>query len=154
MQGTPQTMQVAPHYEDVVAEVLDFLWVARERALGAGVLREGIWLDPGIGFGKSVGHNLFLLRRMQEFRVLGQPLLVGPSRKGMIGKVTGRPVEQRTWGTLGSIAALAAWNGADVVRVHDVAEARDVLAVVDAIRSAKEGGSLYGACMRGGGAAT
>ena len=145
IQGTPATMQQAPRYDDVVDEVLAFLEDAVTRAEAAGVPRGRILLDPGIGFGKTFNHNLFLLRRLGELRVLGLPLLVGTSRKGFLGKLTGgKPAAERLAATLGSVAAVAALRGADVVRVHDVAEARDALAVVDAIRQGMEGGLLYG----------
>lgn len=144
IQGTPETMQLAPHYEDVVDEVLDFLEEGVARAVAAGIPRERVLVDPGIGFGKTLGHNLFLLRRLGELRVLGLPVLVGTSRKSFLGKLTGgRPVEQRLAATLGSVAAVAAAGDADFIRVHDVLEARDALAVVDALRGALDGGSLY-----------
>ncbi|XXF75260.1 dihydropteroate synthase [Myxococcaceae bacterium GXIMD 01537] len=144
LQGTPETMQRAPHYEDVVDEVLDFLEAGVERAVVAGLPRERIVVDPGIGFGKTLGHNLFLLRRLADLRVLGLPVLVGTSRKGFLGTLTGgRPAGERLAATLGSVAAVAALGGADFVRVHDVAEARDALAVVDALRGATDGGALY-----------
>ena len=102
-------------------------------------------MDPGIGFGKTVGHNLFLLRHLAELRILGAPVLVGTSRKRFLGALAGgRPPEERLAGTLGSVAAVAALHGADVVRVHDVAEARDALAVADAIARAREGGDAWG----------
>ncbi|MBZ4423081.1 dihydropteroate synthase [Myxococcus sp. RHSTA-1-4] len=145
IQGTPATMQQAPRYDDLVDEVLAFLEDAVARAEAAGVPRGRILLDPGIGFGKSFDHNLYLLRRLGELRVLGLPLLVGTSRKGFLGKLTGgKPAAERLAATLGSIAAVAAMGGAEVVRVHDVAEARDALAVADAIRQGLEGGALYG----------
>ncbi|MFP2904843.1 dihydropteroate synthase [Pyxidicoccus sp. 3LFB2] len=145
IQGTPATMQQAPRYDDVVGEVLAFLEEALERADAAGVPRGRVLLDPGIGFGKTLDHNLFLLRRLGELRVLGLPLLVGTSRKGFLGKLTGgKPATERLAATLGSVAAMAVLGGADVVRVHDVAEARDALAVADAIRQGLEGGLLYG----------
>jgi dihydropteroate synthase len=145
IQGTPATMQQAPHYEDLVDEVLAFLDEAVARAEGAGIARGRILLDPGIGFGKTFDHNLFLLRRLAELRVLGLPLLVGTSRKGFLGKLTGgKPAAERLAATLGSVAALAALGTADVVRVHDVAEARDALAVADALRQAEDGGTRYG----------
>jgi dihydropteroate synthase len=145
IQGTPETMQLAPHYEDVVDEVLDFLEEGVARAVAAGIARERVLVDPGIGFGKTLGHNLFLLRRLGELRVLGLPVLVGTSRKSFLGKLAGgRPVDQRLAATLGSVAAVAAAGDADFVRVHDVTEARDALAVVDALRGALDGGSLYG----------
>ncbi|ATB40218.1 dihydropteroate synthase [Cystobacter fuscus] len=144
IQGTPETMQLAPHYEDVVDEVLAFLEEGVARAVAAGIPRERVLVDPGIGFGKTLGHNLFLLRRLGELRVLGLPVLVGTSRKSFLGKLAGgRPVDQRLAATLGSVATVAAAGDADFVRVHDVTEARDALAVVDAVRGALEGGSLY-----------
>jgi dihydropteroate synthase len=145
IQGTPETMQQAPHYEDVLDEVLTFLEEGVARAVAAGVARERILVDPGIGFGKTLGHNLFLLRRLSDLRVLGLPVLVGTSRKGFLGALTGgKPASERLAATLGSVAAVAALGGADFVRVHDVAEVRDALAVVDALRLGTEGGALYG----------
>ncbi len=144
IQGTPDTMQVDPRYDDVVAEVIELLAGRVERAVAAGVARERIWVDPGIGFGKTSGHNVFLLRHLAELRVLGAPVLVGTSRKRFIGALSGgRPPEQRLSGSLASVAALAVLHGADVVRVHDVAEAKDAIAVADAIARAREGGELW-----------
>jgi dihydropteroate synthase len=144
IQGTPETMQKDPHYEDVVDEVLAFLEEGVERAVAAGVPRGQVLVDPGIGFGKTLGHNLFLLRRLDELRVLGLPLLVGTSRKSFLGRlVGGRPADERLAVTLGSVAALAAAGDADFVRVHDVAEVKDALAVADALRAAVDGGSFY-----------
>ena len=145
IQGTPETMQVDPRYDDLVAEVIASLAGSIERAVAAGVRRERIWVDPGIGFGKTVGHNLFLLRHLAELRVLGAPVLVGTSRKRFLGTLTGgRPPEDRLPGSLGSIAAVAVLRGADVVRVHDVADAKQALAVADAIARAREGGDAWG----------
>ena len=144
IQGTPQTMQKDPHYEDVVDEVLAFLEEGVERAVAAGVPRGRVLVDPGIGFGKTLGHNLFLLRRLDELRVLGLPLLVGTSRKSFLGKLAGgKPADERLAATLGSVAAMAAVGNADFVRVHDVAEVKDALAVADAMRAALDGGALY-----------
>ncbi|MFP2958914.1 dihydropteroate synthase [Myxococcus sp. 1LA] len=144
IQGTPATMQQAPRYDDVVEDVLGFLEAAVARAGAAGISRERILLDPGIGFGKTFEHNLFLLRRLPELRVLGLPLLVGTSRKGFLGRLAGgKPAAERLAATLGSLASMAALGGADVVRVHDVAEARDALAVADAIRRCEDGGTFY-----------
>ncbi|RYZ44149.1 MAG: dihydropteroate synthase [Myxococcaceae bacterium] len=145
-QGMPRSMQQAPHYEDVVSEVMEYLEQGVLQALLAGIPRERILLDPGIGFGKTLEHNLFLLRRLEELRGLGQPLLVGTSRKSFLGTLAGgRAPTERLAATLGSVAAMAVMGGADVVRVHDVTEARDALAVADAIRRARGGGDLYGA---------
>ncbi|MBN1208607.1 MAG: dihydropteroate synthase [Myxococcaceae bacterium] len=150
IQGTPETMQQAPAYEELLGEVLTFLEEGVARAVAAGVTRGSILVDPGIGFGKTLGHNLFLLRRLGELRVLGLPVLVGPSRKGFLGALTGgKPAGERLAATLGSVAAVAALGGADFVRVHDVAEARDALAVVEGIRTATEGGALFGSSRVG-----
>ncbi|RKH46167.1 dihydropteroate synthase [Corallococcus sp. AB049A] len=144
-QGMPRTMQEAPRYQDVVAEVMDYLEEGMFTATEAGIPRGRILLDPGIGFGKTLEHNLFLLRRLEELRGLGQPLLVGTSRKSFLGKLAGgKGPQERLAATLGSVAAMAVMGGADVVRVHDVGEARDALAVADAIRRARGGGDLYG----------
>ncbi len=132
MLGTPDTMQQDPRYEDVVGEVYEYLAAAAGRAEAAGVRREGIVLDPGIGFGKTVGHNLELLRRLREFTGLGLPLLVGTSRKSFIGRVTGRDVGDRIEGTAATVA-LSIANGADIVRVHDVEQMVAVARMSDAI---------------------
>ncbi|HKQ16924.1 MAG TPA: dihydropteroate synthase, partial [Solirubrobacterales bacterium] len=121
--------------DDVVAEVKAFLAGRIEAAVGAGVREERIWIDPGIGFGKTLDHNLELLRRLGELRELGRPIVVGTSRKSFIGKIDGSPVERRLGGTIASgVMAFAA--GADVLRVHDVAEAAEALRVAEAILSA------------------
>jgi dihydropteroate synthase len=135
MQGTPRTMQENPHYEDVVDEVKAFLAERVEFACGEGVPEERIWIDPGIGFGKAAEHNLELLRRLDELTELGRPVLVGPSRKSFIGKITGAPVDDRIGGTIAS-CAIAIANGAAMVRVHDVREVREGMQVAAAILSA------------------
>ncbi len=132
MHGTPQTMQQDPRYNDVVAEVLTFFQEAIARATDSGIARELVWLDPGIGFGKTLEHNLQLLAHLPTLATLDRPLVVGPSRKSFIGQLLDRPVEQRLWGTAGAVA-VAAWHGAAIVRVHDVAAMRDVVRVVEAI---------------------
>jgi dihydropteroate synthase len=145
MQGTPESMQRSPEYQDVVAQVIEFLEAAIERAERAGVSRDRMVVDPGLGFGKTPGHNLFLLRRLPDLRVLGRPILVGPSRKAFLGQlVGGKPPAERVVATAGCVAVAAAEYGADFVRVHDVAEVCDALAVAEAIRSASEGGDLFG----------
>ncbi|MCA9132114.1 MAG: dihydropteroate synthase [Planctomycetales bacterium] len=126
MQGTPQTMQDAPSYQQVVAEILDYLAQRRQALLAAGVAAERICLDPGIGFGKTHAHNLELLRGCSRFHHLGCPLLVGHSRKGMIGKLLGDPERERDSGTAGMSLALAR-AGVQVLRVHNVAATRDAL---------------------------
>jgi len=121
MQGTPATMQADPHYDDVVSEVRAFL-VGRARALeAAGVARERIALDPGFGFGKTLAHNKALFRALPELATAGYPLVVGVSRKRMIGDLAGSGIEDRTAGSVAA-AVLAAQNGASMVRVHDVKE--------------------------------
>ena len=123
MLGTPKTMQQAPHYEDVVTEVRDFLAERAQYAQSQGIPREAIAVDPGIGFGKTVEHNLELLRRLPELVELGFPVLVGPSRKSFIGAILGFGVEERLEGTLAA-CAVAVVRGADILRVHDVKEVR------------------------------
>ncbi|MEE4107926.1 MAG: dihydropteroate synthase [Halieaceae bacterium] len=138
MQGTPATMQEAPSYLDVVTDVAAFLEARMEACRGAGIERRRILLDPGFGFGKTVDHNLELLRRLPELAALGPPLLVGLSRKSLIGKLTGRDVADRLPGSL-ALALLAAQRGARLLRVHDVAETVDVLRILEAVD--KEGRS-------------
>jgi dihydropteroate synthase len=132
MQGNPRTMQEAPAYEDVVDEVRAFLGERIELAVAAGVAEERIWVDPGIGFGKTLEHNLELLRRLGELRDLGRLILVGTSRKSFIGKLDGSGAEDRIGGTIAS-SVLAVAEGADALRVHDVAEAVQAARVAAAI---------------------
>ena len=129
MQATPQTMQQAPSYANVVGEVFDFLNARVEAMVGEGIARERICIDPGFGFGKTVEHNYALLRGLARIRdAVGLPVLAGLSRKSMIGAVTGRPVEQRIAGSVaGALAAVE--HGARIVRVHDVADTVDALKV-------------------------
>jgi dihydropteroate synthase len=134
MQGTPATMQVAPTYRDVTAEVGQFLRDVAQAAVAEGVARERVLLDPGIGFGKTVIHNLQLLRRLRELVDLGHPLVVGTSRKGFIGKVLNQPdPDRRLYGTAATVAWSVA-NGATVVRVHDVEPMSQVVRLVRAIQ--------------------
>jgi dihydropteroate synthase len=131
MRGDPATMQENPEYRDCAAEVRDFLLEAAQAALDAGISPSAIVLDPGIGFGKRLEHNLDLLRRLSLLTESGYPVLVGLSRKRFVGDLTGRQVEDRLAGSLG--AACAAWmRGADIFRVHDVAATVDALRVFDA----------------------
>ncbi len=144
IQGTPETMQADPRYGDVVEESIGFLREGIERAVAAGVPRDKIWVDPGVGFGKTLGHNLALLRRLDDYRVLRAPVLVGTSRKSFLGHLTGRKAPQdRVLASAASAAVMATLAGADVVRVHDVAETKEALAVAEAVRSAREGGDLF-----------
>ncbi|MFN7161796.1 MAG: dihydropteroate synthase [Fimbriimonadales bacterium] len=133
IQGAPQTMQQNPTYHDVVAEVRDALASHAQRAIDAGVPPSHIWLDPGIGFGKTVQHNLELLRGLPQLRALGYPILIGTSRKSFIGHILGGlPPDERLEGTLATLALAVAW-GADIVRVHDVKEAVRAVRVADAL---------------------
>jgi dihydropteroate synthase len=132
MPGNPRTMQEDPRYDDVVDDVKAFLAARVEFAVEAGIAEERIWVDPGIGFGKTLEHNLELLRRLRELRELGQPLVIGTSRKSFIGKVDGSDVEDRIGGSIAT-SVLAAAEGADVLRVHDVAEMAQALAVANAV---------------------
>lgn len=133
MQGEPGTMQVAPQYRDVVAEVADFLAGRVGACRAAGIADARIVLDPGFGFGKTLEHNLALLRDLPATSPEGLPILAGMSRKTMIGQITGRPVTGRLSGSLAA-ALLAADGGAKIIRVHDVAATRDVLSVWQAVR--------------------
>ncbi|MGI9019936.1 MAG: dihydropteroate synthase [Solirubrobacterales bacterium] len=132
MQGSPRTMQESPTYGDVVDDVRAFLAERIEAATAAGVSEERIWIDPGIGFGKTLDHNLELLCRLDELRELGRPILVGTSRKSFIGKITGRDVGQRLGGTIAS-SVLALRAGAEMLRIHDVREMRQAALVAEAI---------------------
>jgi dihydropteroate synthase len=132
MLGEPRTMQDDPRYDDVVDDVRAFLAERIEVALDAGVEEERIWVDPGIGFGKTVEHNLELTRRLGELRELGRPILYGSSRKSFIGKLTGAEVDDRVGGTIAS-NVIAVAHGAEVLRVHDVAPMRQALTVAEAI---------------------
>lgn len=132
MQGMPETMQQAPHYDDVVGDVAQFLAERSRFAMDHGVERDRIVLDPGIGFGKTLTHNLDLLANLHAFTELGFPLLVGPSRKGFIGQLTHQSVDARAWGTA-AVIALAVQQGARILRVHDVGPMRDVVSVADAV---------------------
>jgi len=134
MQGSPRTMQDDPRYDDVVDDVRAFLSERIEAAVDAGIDERQIWIDPGIGFGKTAEHNLELLRRLGELRALGRPIVIGTSRKRFLGALTGREVGERLGGTIASnVLALAA--GADVFRVHDVAELRQALDVAAVLLS-------------------
>ncbi|MBN2233240.1 MAG: dihydropteroate synthase [Deltaproteobacteria bacterium] len=135
MQSTPETMQREPHYDDVVAEILAELQEMVNRAVAAGVARERIIIDPGIGFGKTLEHNLTIMRCLGEFHSLGLPVLLGTSRKSFIGRITGREVDDRLAGTLATLAHAVA-KGVQIVRVHDVAAARDAVRMMEAIRGA------------------
>lgn len=132
MQGTPETMQKNPRYDDVVAEVKVFLERRIDAAVEAGITIDRIIIDPGFGFGKTIEHNLLLLRSLAEFRELGARVLAGLSRKRMIGTILDKPVDQRLYGSV-ALAVMAAMQGADILRVHDVAATADALAMVNAL---------------------
>jgi len=132
MKGTPRTMQEAPVYDNVVEEIYSYLSESASLAEGAGVAPEKIIIDPGIGFGKTLHHNIEILRALKRFRELKKPVLVGTSRKSFIGALTGKGVDERIYGDL-AIFTLAIRNGADILRVHDVGEACDVARVTDRI---------------------
>jgi dihydropteroate synthase len=131
IQGTPQTMQINPRYGDVVDEVFAWLAARRDALVAAGIARDCLALDPGIGFGKTAAHNLAILKHLSRYRALGCPLLIGLSRKAFIGHVIGDPAVDRTAGTIGAALA-AAREGVDVLRVHDVAAVRQALLVFEA----------------------
>lgn len=132
MKGEPKTMQDRPHYDDVVREVRDLLAERIDAAVAAGVERERIAVDPGLGFGKTTEHSLRCMAEVAEFGALGRPVLVGPSRKSFVGAVLATEVDDRLEGTLGAVALMVA-RGAHVVRVHDVRETVRVVRMVDAI---------------------
>lgn len=132
MLGTPRTMQKDPHYDDVVDEVRSFLAERVQAAVAAGIDEERIWVDPGIGFGKTVEHNLELLRRLGELAELGRPIVIGTSRKSFLGTLTGRDVGERLGGTIAA-SVLPLIAGAEIFRVHDVREVHQALLSAEAI---------------------
>lgn len=136
MRGEPGTMQQDPQYADVVAEVRDFLLERMAACAAAGIVAERIILDPGFGFAKTLAHNLSLFKHLKTLHALGRPLLVGASRKSMIGKVLGHEVGGRLYGSL-ALAALAVSKGAHILRVHDVAETVDVVRMIAAVEAAE-----------------
>jgi dihydropteroate synthase len=141
MQGTPATMQVNPHYTDVVDEIASFLDAQLRAACAAGVKNEQIALDPGIGFGKTSAHNRQIMTRLQEFQRFGRPICLGVSRKGFINHLVGadRPVDRRLAGWLGLLCFALARRSVQIVRVHDVEETRDAIAAFERLN---EGGDL------------
>lgn len=141
MQGEPRTMQSHPHYDDVLAEVADFLAARRDACLDAGIGPQRLVLDPGFGFGKTLEHNLTLLRRLGELQALGPALLIGLSRKRMLGAILDAPVDQRLHGGLAA-AVIGCIQGARIVRTHDVKPTVEALRVLDAVRLGFEAGSV------------
>jgi len=138
MSGEPRMMQNNPCYRDVVQEVETFLLARVNACVAAGITPENILLDPGFGFGKTLEHNLTLFRSLSELRALGFPLLVGVSRKSMIGAILDKPVDQRMVGSV-ALAMLAAQQGVGILRVHDVAATADVLKIMRAVEERKDG---------------
>ncbi|RMQ44187.1 Dihydropteroate synthase [Pseudomonas cichorii] len=136
MLGEPGNMQDDPHYSDLLGEVSAFLQERMDQCVASGIDRERIILDPGFGFAKTLDHNLSLFKHMQSLHSLGRPLLVGVSRKSMIGAVLERPVGERLYGSL-ALAVLAMTKGARILRVHDVAETADVVRMIAAVESAE-----------------
>jgi dihydropteroate synthase len=132
MKGTPATMQDNPEYDDVMSEITDFLKKAMENARMAGVRLESIMVDPGIGFGKKLVHNLTILKNISQLKSLQRPIMAGPSRKSFIGQLLDLPIEERLPGTLAAIV-ICVLSGASMVRVHDVKEGREAIAVADAV---------------------
>jgi dihydropteroate synthase len=135
MLGEPKTMQREPHYDDVVAEVKRFLTERVDAAVGAGIDREALCVDPGLGFGKTEQHSLRLMKEIDALLDLGRHILMGPSRKSFIGRVTDREVTDRLAGTAAAVAYVVA-RGAHIVRVHDVKQMVEVIRVVNAIQRA------------------
>jgi dihydropteroate synthase len=132
MKGTPRTMQKNPSYQNLIAEMIEFLRKQIEVAEKSGISREKVIVDPGIGFGKTVAHNLEIIRRLREFKSLGRPVLLGPSRKSFIGLTLNLPVSERLEGTLATLAYAVA-QGVDLVRVHDVKEAKRIIKMTEEI---------------------
>jgi dihydropteroate synthase len=132
MRGEPRTMQDSPHYNDVIGEIMEFLSRERRACIDAGIAGDCIALDPGFGFGKNLEHNLTLLRELPRFAALNAPLVVGVSRKSVIGKILGKPLHERLYGGLG-LAALAVCGGARIIRTHDVAPTVDAVRSVSAV---------------------
>lgn len=133
MQGTPEFMQQAPHYSEVVKEVSEFLSDRLQACQKAGISLDNIWIDPGFGFGKKLAHNLALLAGLAEFKQLGVPVLVGLSRKSMFGEILNKEVSERLYASIAG-AVIAAMHGATIIRTHDVAQTKDALAVVSAVQ--------------------
>jgi dihydropteroate synthase len=134
MHGTPATMQQHPHYDDVVAEVGQFLEERLHAAANLGIAAQRTVLDPGIGFGKTEVHNLQLLARLDHFQRLGRPVCLGVSRKGFLGKVLSRPLAHRLAGSLAAVCYALSRGAVQLVRVHDVEETRDAVNLFEALR--------------------
>ncbi len=144
MQGTPQTMQQNPHYDDVVAEVGRFFETRLQNLEGQGIAREQVVLDPGIGFGKRTEHNLTLLARLEVFARLDRPVVLGVSRKGLLGRLLDRPVGERLAGSLAAVCYAMGRGAVQIVRVHDVRETRDAVVFFEAVQKYQGGGTGIG----------
>ena len=138
MQGAPATMQVAPHYDDVVTDLSRFFAERLQSLTAFGIPGEAIALDPGIGFGKTREHNIALLARLAEFATLGRPICLGVSRKGFLGKLLDRPLDQRLAGSLAAAAYALSQGAVQILRVHDVAETRDLVRVWEVLKGPSE----------------
>lgn len=138
MQGTPATMQANPQYEDVVRDVYRFLEERMREATAGGIAAERIALDPGIGFGKTREHNLEILAHLEQFQRLGRPVCLGVSRKGFMGGLLNRPVNERQAGSLAAVCSAVQHRAAQIVRVHDVAGTRDALTVLEVLEGIRE----------------
>ena len=134
MQGKPRDMQANPHYDNVVSEVKLFLQQQAEKCLARGMSRKQIIIDPGFGFGKTLAHNIMLFQQLEQFTQLGYPVLIGASRKSMLGQITGRDIEHRLAAGL-ALAALATIKGAAIIRTHDVAETVDAVKVACSLKA-------------------
>jgi dihydropteroate synthase len=136
MQGTPGDMQKNPFYQNLIPEILNFLKQAMDRAVSGGIKEDIIIVDPGIGFGKTVEHNLEIIKELSQFRVLGRPVLLGTSNKSFIGHLLNKEPHERDTGTMASVAA-GVLSGADIVRVHNVKKAVETVRIVDAIKTGR-----------------
>ncbi|MBW2644950.1 MAG: dihydropteroate synthase [Deltaproteobacteria bacterium] len=137
MQGTPQTMQISPHYDDVMGDIIDFLSDSINLAVSKGIRRENIIIDPGIGFGKTANHNLTIIKELERLNSLERPILIGASRKAFIGEVLGvKEPARRDIGSL-AVTAVSVMNGASIVRAHDVKRSVEVVRMAEAIRNGK-----------------
>ncbi|MEF8832713.1 MAG: dihydropteroate synthase [Candidatus Thermoplasmatota archaeon] len=132
MQGTPKNMQKSPQYEDVIDDITEYFYERIEFAKDKGIKEENIILDPGIGFGKKLNHNLEIIRRLDEFCSLGHPILLGASRKSFLGEILGKEAENRLFGSL-AVSTLAVEKGVSILRVHDLMENKDVVKTVEAV---------------------
>ena len=135
IRGTPRTMQTRIHYNDIIPDIISALKISIEKCLEIGINSDRIIIDPGIGFGKTVEHNLEILNQLDDFGILKRPLLIGTSRKSFIGKILNKDVTQRLYGTAATVCT-SILNGAHIVRVHDVGAIKDIVLMTDAILNA------------------